>query len=35
MSNKFGFYPNAVLKALGCFYSATRFMFFSVTVEDF
>lgn len=28
MSSKFGFYPNAVWKAFGCFYSAIRFIFF-------
>lgn len=28
MSSKFGFYPNAVLKALGCFYSAVCWLVF-------
>lgn len=35
MSRKFVFYPSAVLKALGCFYSASRFFFSSIMVEDF
>lgn len=28
------FLPNAVLKALGCFYSGISFIFFSIMVED-
>lgn len=35
LSSKFVFYPNAALLYLDCFYSAIRFIFLSVVIEDF